>query len=231
MSWSPPFSFIGGSQVEAPELQQTYDSLRKYINRDIAGTDIMNNSVQTTDIVRGEYYNVTRDHQFTTGDLMTQFVETDQFSRSYASSHTKQWNLFSNNFLPIPNTGKRLVLEENAECLYTVSIAPIGDQNYELLGEKRNSAIKLIASYGDRILVTDVIDSTNGFCFQEDNVATDVDGSGNTSLIGAHSRRWYCSRRRLILGAGVWNIGLVVVCDVDKCHFTARNANIEIFYR
>ena len=100
MSWSPPFSFTGGTQVEAPELQATYDSLRKYINRDIAGTDIQNNTVQTTDIVRGEYYNVTRDHQFTTGDLMTQFVETDQFSRSYATSHIKQWNLFSNNFLP-----------------------------------------------------------------------------------------------------------------------------------
>ncbi len=121
--------------------------------------------------------------------------------------------------------------------LYSVGISGVGEQNYELTRQKKASKILVRLTTGDLILPTNDIAQTQGHVFTEDTIATDVDNSGNTSPVignqvtGFMSRRWYCNRYYFDLPEGTYNISLVTVANCDKMYFSARNANVEIFYR
>jgi hypothetical protein len=233
MAYTAPNTFTTGTAINGPLLRDNFIELRQYLDGGIAVADVASTSVKTTDIVRGEYVNVVPDHQFTTGDILTQFQEIDEYSRSYSTSHYKQYDLFADIFSIIPNTGKRIVLESNAAVIYTVSIAGVGEENYQLTRQKRASKVYVRLTTGDLIRPTDDISTTVGYVFTEDSVNTDVDNSGNTvgGDSGFISRRWYVNRCRFDLPKGTYNISLVTDPECDKLRFSARNANVEIFYR
>jgi hypothetical protein len=232
MSYTPPNIFVAGTPVDSAQLQGNFDALRRYINRGIISADIADQSVDTTDIVRGEYANVVRDHQFMTGDVMTSFNEIDDYSRSYLTSHFKTYDLYSDKMQQIPSMGRRIVMEGNGTIFFTVGAAIFGDPNYELIADKKASAAYVQISINDRILSTDFRPATRGRTFTEDNVNTDVDTSGNVTNNGKFSRRWYANRYRFDANKGdVVNICLVVDPKCDKAHVSARNMQVEIFYR
>ena len=231
MSYTPPVVFTNGTAVVAEDLQTTFNSLRDYLNAGIIQSDVSGSSVGTNEIVRGEYYNVVRDHQFTTGDVYTQFEEINDFQRDYTGCQYKQLNLDGDRWMPIPNTGKRVVMESPGIIIYTISIAAIANENYQLVQEKHENYLYVVTAQDDLIAQGDDVEATRGRYFTEDNVFTDVDDSGNTYDIGAYSRRWYCQRIRVNApSAGVYNIFLATNCNCDKAYFSARNANIEVFY-
>jgi hypothetical protein len=232
MPFTVPVVFTAATAVSATSLQLNHTALRKYINHGIIQADILPVSVTTTDIVRGEYANVVRDHQFTTGDIFTQFVETDLFSQSYATSHFKAFDLFSLKTEAVPNMSKRVIMERDGTIFISAGVAAIGDKNYQLLNQKKASGIYLQISLNDRVVATDYIAATKGRCYTEDDAAADIDTSGNTSLFGEYSRRWYAQRYWRTFNKGdIVNIALVVDPRSDKMHVTARNLNLEVFYR
>lgn len=232
MSYTPPNVFVTGTQVDASPLQANFDALRRYIDRGIVSADIGDQTVDTTDIVRGEYAQVVRDHQFTTGDVMTYVAEIDDYSRVYMTSHFKSYDLYSDKMQQVPNMGRRIVMEHDGVIVFSVGCAFIGDKNYQLVSEKKASPVYIQVSLNDRILATDYRPATKGRAYTEDDVATDVDTSGNVTVNGEWSRRWYANRYRVIANKGdVVNICLVCDPKSDKIHATARNMNVEVFYR
>ena len=63
-------------------------------------------------------------------------------------------------------------------------------------------------------------------------MTTDVDISGNVTAKGEYSRRWYANRYYFSANKGdIVNICLVCDPKSDKIHTTARNMNVEVFYR
>lgn len=232
MSYTPPNVFIATTQVSATDLQANTEALRKYINRNIIKADVLPASVTTTDIVRGEYANVVRDHQFTSGDVLTNFIDSNVFESNYFTSTWKMYDQYGLKTQQVPQIGKRILMERAGTIFFTVAGAFIGDSNYELLPEKKASGIYVQISKEDRVLQTDYIPATKGRCYTEDNVAGDVDTSGNTTSTGKFSRRWYCQRYKYSALAGeTINICLVFDPNCDKAHATARNLQVEIFYR
>jgi hypothetical protein len=232
MSYTPPNVFTPATPVAAAPLQANFDALRRYINRDIISADIADQSVDTTDLVRGEYASVIRDHQFTTGDVLTTVNEIDPFSHSFLTSHFKTYDLYADKMQQIPNMGRRIVMEHDGRIVFTVGAAAIGDPNYELVAEKKASSLFIQISINDRILSTDWRAATRGRTFTEDDVNTDVDGSGNVTSNGEWSRRWYANRYHFIANKGdVVNICLVMDPKCDKAHVSARNMQVEVFYR
>lgn len=232
MAYTPPNVFVNATPVDADDLQQNFDALRRYINRDIVAADVAVDSVTTTDLVRGEYAAVTRDHQFMTGDVYTLFNETDIYGYDYLTSHFKSYDLLDLKLEQIPNTGKRVTMEHDGHIVFTVSVASIGDENYELEAEKYRNPQYLRISRNDRVLVTDIIPASKGHAFTEDDVTTDTDGSGFTFGAGYGVRRWYCQRYVVAAqGGDVVNICLTHDPRCDKLHVTARNVNVEVFYR
>jgi len=232
MPFTPPNVFVAGDPVDAADLQQNASELRLYINRDIDPADLADGGVTTTDLVRGEYYNVTPDHQFMTGDVFTQFVEIDPFTRSYLTSHFKAYDLLDQKFQGIPNLAKRVLPEHDGWAVITVSVAAFGAANYELEAQKYSNLLYLQVSKDDRVLTTDYIPSTKGRAFTEDDVANDANLSGNITAGGFRSRRWYTQRYVIqVKGGTVYNVALVMDPRCDKAYTSARNLNIELFYR
>lgn len=232
MAYTPTNVFTGGTPVRANQLQQNTDGLRRYINREIVQADIDDNSVTTTDIVRGEYVQVVSDHLFTTGDMMTAFNEVDFYNRNYYTSHFKQYDLYSNKMMQVPNMGRRVVMEHDGHIVFTVSVSARGDANYQLIGEKRENPVYVQISLNDRVLSTDYKPATKGRAFNEDDIGTDVSNSGNTTTNGDFSRRWYCNRYYYAANKGdVVNICLVVDPKGDRMWSSAANMNVEVFYR
>jgi len=232
MSYTPPNVVVAATPVSATALQANYDALRRYINRDIVAADIAVDSVTTTDLVRGEYSGVVTDHQFMTGDLLTLFTEIDLFGYSYLTSHFKSFDLLGTKLQQIPNCGKRVVMEHDGHIVFTVSVSSVGDENYQLAANKHRNPQFLRISRNDRVLVTDIITASRGHAFTEDDVAIDTDNSGYTRDKGYGARRWYCQRYVVeAQGGEVVNICLTHDPRCDKMHVTARNVNVEVFYR
>lgn len=232
MAYTPPNVFVTATQVSATALQANTEALRKYINRTIIKADVLPASVTTTDIVRGEYANVVRDHQFTSGDVLTNFIEPNVFESNFFTSTWKMYDQYGLKTQQVPQVGKRIVMERDGTIFFTVAGAFIGDANYELLPEKKASGIYVQISKEDRVLQTDYIAATKGRCYTEDGVSGDIDTSGNTTTTGKFSRRWYCQRYKFsALANETINICLVFDPNCDKAHATARNLQVEIFYR
>lgn len=236
MAYVVPNVFVTGTPVAGADLQANNDALRLYLNTGISQPDIADNSVTTADIVRGEFYGVVNDHQFTSGDLYTQNVQTDTFDYSYFTSHINSWDLhYTGRFLEVPNAGKRIVLEEPANVIMTVGINYIGDPNYELRAEKLRSFIYLRHTIGDVVENANIIAVTRGSVFSEDAVITDTSDSGivfDGSTYPSFVRRWYCTRYVFTnLAAGVHHFVPAVNPRTDKSHISARITNIEVFYR
>jgi len=232
MPFTPPVVVVAGTPVAAADLQTNTSALRLYLNRDIDAADLAVDSVTTTDLVRGEYANVTPDHQFMTGDCYTQFVETDPFTRSHFTAHFKAYDLLDQKLQGVPNAAKRFVAEHDGYAVITVSASAVGSRNYELEAKKYSNPLYLQVSKNDRVLVTDYLPATKGRAFTEDEVTNDANASGNVTTGGFRSRRWYTQRYRIpIEGGTVYNVTLTVDPRCDKMYVSSRNLNIELFYR
>ena len=129
--------FVNATPVTAPELNTNMDGLRKYINKDIVAADLAADTFATTDILKGEYYNVVPDHQFTTGDMYTQnlLVDDNGGNRQYYSSTIKtslgdqtysntagQWNQMEQ-YQIIAETGKSIYFEANNSATVNTNLA------------------------------------------------------------------------------------------------------------
>lgn len=147
MPFTPPVIFANFTPIEASDLTLCFDSLRKYINKQIAATDLDTATFGTAEIVKGEYYNVVPDHQFTTGDVYTQNIIAEPDiagGRCYYSSTTKntlatQWS-FNDQYQVVSDTGKSIYFEQNnaieidtnlaAKIIITGHISPRNEFQY-----------------------------------------------------------------------------------------------------
>jgi len=129
LAFSPPVTFVTSNPILATDLTSNNDAARKYINKDIVLADLGTDVFDTTEIVKGEYYNVVPDHQFTTGDVYTQnMISNDNGgNRQYFSSTMKttlgaQW-IQIGQYQIIADTGKSIYFEQNNSDDITVGKA------------------------------------------------------------------------------------------------------------
>lgn len=254
MAYVPPTPlFTAGNTIAAAELDGNNTALRTYINIGIVGADILNSSVTTTDLVRGEFVGVTSDHQFTTGDLFTQFEDYIEINEKFFTSHIKPYDLVGTTgpYFPIAGSGKRIVLERSADVLYSVGALSVGNANYQLTPGRKSNGVYISHSIGDVIHPNDILENTLGRTFTEDPAGrpgfpiTDDDGSGNiletdatagpafsALSAGIYCRRWYSKRMPFLnMPAGVHHFFLVVNARCDKGHFKTVSSQIEVFQR
>ena len=246
MAYSPPYFFVAGTKVQASEIKDNFQEFRNYINRYVAANDskkaIVN--LKTDDLTKGEYYGVVKDHQFTTGECFTQFVNSEIFNRSYMSAHWKLGAMTKTYYQIIPNTGKKIIPEKDCVVLYTVSVSLVGNPNYELdvSSPEGGGLLNELEVYFSENAQSSQIDTLNqynfeqatyGGSFTEDWRGSNTDDSGLNAFnkVAMRARRWYCVRKSFKLKAGnEYNIGLGLNTRCDKLYVSARNANIEMFY-
>ena len=239
---APTPLFTSGNAMAAAELDGNNTALRTYINIGIINADIASTSVTTTDIVRGEYFGVTTDHQFTTGDLYTQFEDLLLTNEKHYTAHTKPFDLIdagTSNLFPIPGSGKRIILERTADVIYSYGLLAISTPNPQLQPIRRSSGIYGVHTTGDVIRPGDEIASSLGRVFTEDDVPIaplDIDGSGNVKFPndgdGFYCRRWNSSRLGFTnLSPGIHHFFIAINCRCDHGSIVTLSSQIEVFYK
>ena len=251
MSYTPPNIFTATTTMEAAKVDQNNAELRTYLNVGIIAADIPNNIVNTIDIVRGEFVGVVTDHQFTSGDMYTQFIDLLRTNEKYWTAHIKPYDMSADSpYQLLANSGKRIVLEHAADVIFNVGMMSIGNQNVVMSQERRRNPCYVGHTEGDVKLNTDIEACTRGHCYTEDNpysdlggdITMDIDDSGNTSSGGSsptspgstgfYSRRWYCQRIGFKdLPAGVHHFYVAMSARCDKGHVKVLNSQIEVFYK
>jgi hypothetical protein len=247
MAYTPPNVFVASTPMTGATLSGNNTALRTYLNVGIVQADIPAASVNTTDIVRGEFFNVTPDHQFTTGDLYTQFIDLLRVNERYFSSHIKPYDLTGTNpYQIMPDSGKRIVLERPADVMFSVGYLGIGNANYELACQRLRNPGYVGHTQGDVLRTSDIELCTAGHCFTEDAAdvvpapyVLDADDSGNITTsasnptsFGMYSRRWYCQRIGFTnLPAGVHHFYVAMNPRCDNGHIKVLMSEVEVFHR
>lgn len=227
--------------MSASELELNNTALRTYINIGIIQADIENETVTTTDIVRGEYVGVTPDHQFTSGDLYTQFCDLLEINEKYYTAHIKPFDLLDTTagLFPIQGSGKRVILERPADVIYSVGLLAVSKPNPQLEPNRRSSFVYCTHTEGDVIHPGDELSSSLGRIFTEDDDAyapIDSDGSGNVGILGDNQgfycRRWYSQRVGFTdLPAGIHHFYIVVNARCDRGSIKTLSSQIEVFHK
>lgn len=250
MAYTPPNIFTATTTMAAGDVDQNNLALRTYLNVGIIAADIPNNTVNTIDIVRGEFLGVLNDNQFTTGDMYTQFVDLLTTNEQYWTTHVKPYDTAAGSpYTYIQNSGKRIVLEHQADVIFSVGMLGMGNQNYQLKPQRLRNPCYVGHTVGDVKLVSDVELCTAGHQFTEDknNIdpapvplqEVDVDNSGNLGStapgytnLGLYSRRWYCQRIAFRdLQPGIHHFYVAMSARCDKGHVKVINSQIEVFYK
>ena len=148
MSYTPPNTFVSGTPVEAEKLQENFNEFNFYQNRNIVPLDFSETETKfnTQDIVKGEYFGVTTDHQFTTGNLYTQVKDSESQNRSYVSSHWKNRDLGNETWQVIPNTSKKIIPELGGYGIYTVSVSMVVQPNFQLISQRKLNWLRVYIS-------------------------------------------------------------------------------------
>jgi hypothetical protein len=245
MAYTPPNVFVSNTPMTGATLSGNNTALREYINVGIIDADLPAVSVTTIDITRGEFVGVVPDHQFTTGDMYSQFIDLLRTTEKYFTAHIKPYDLLGDSpYQIIADSGKRIVLEQDADVIYSVAYLGVGNPNAELAGQRNRNPGFVGHTAGDVLRTSDIDLCTKGHCFTEDALPAplgspfliDADDSGNVTAnagsFGLYCRRWYCQRMAYsALPAGVHHFYVAINPRCDKGHIKVLSSQIEVFYR
>jgi len=242
MAYVTPTIFAAGN-IPSAGLATNNTALRTYLNVGIVTGDILDASVNTTDIVKGEFYGVIPDHQFTTGDMYTQFNDILLTERILFTAHTRPFDMTSDDgpYSLIANSGKRIVLEKDGSVIYSVGHLTRGFANPQLSPSRLSNDMYVGHAAGDVLVPdTDIQRCTRGRCFTEDGEDTlaapvDSDASGNVTYglgaLGLYSRRYNTHRFVFpYLTAGIHHFYMAIVPRCDGGEVICLSSQIEVFY-
>jgi len=131
MAYVKQHAITTGQPAQAAQVNENFEDARRYINKEIIQGDLANDSVDYPEIVRGELNSGTKQHQFTCGNSMGNFVDRQSrninaFTRYTKKEITPLWNNQLNagsapstnrplsQILTLPDNGFTFELEQRA---------------------------------------------------------------------------------------------------------------------
>lgn len=94
MAYTPPYTFADGTNLSATELEETTQSIRTYLNEDIAQGDL-GGDIDREDFRSGRPFGVTLDHLFDSGEHYTNlkaFISIPEAFRDWHTASIKKVN-------------------------------------------------------------------------------------------------------------------------------------------
>jgi hypothetical protein len=220
-------TFTANTPITSTDLNTNNRDLRKYLNQEINPADLTDDSVDFPEIVRGEYFQVVPDHQFTSGDILSVKASAEIRDRSYMTGQTKCTVDFSGYtaYEPVAGSGKQFLCEsDNQAMFYQVDICP------HMPEDQLSSATY---TTGEHVLLKVFVDGTAldytfAYSFHEVSSAMTTPVSGTNKEKNQY--RWY----PMVIFASALSKGWHTVeirMDVQSSHaiVKARNAYIELF--
>jgi hypothetical protein len=137
MSFTVPNTFTTGV-VNASALKENMDEARTYINADVDGADYITAAFSTQDLQEGEFFGVTQDAIFMTGDQYLSFSATYKShiqERHYHTSTIKrQHPMTSTRYVSVPQLAKQFYMEAPGNALVEISFFAFEDENNDCRG-------------------------------------------------------------------------------------------------
>ena len=227
MGASIPTTFNATTTITASELQANNDAVRKYLNgKGIVKADITAASITSEEIIRGEPYNVTFDHQFVSTDVYRQFHDTDDRNRSYVTGELKTVPDFSTTtqYTTVANSGKEFFMEKTGLILvhgYYAIVFPVDiNPNLNLHAGSTDQDVYLLMD-GSRP------STSKALAFTEDTV---VPANSGSALATMAVRRSYPISYLTTGAAGMHTVSLVINCTTSYGYVSAKNLSIEALY-
>jgi hypothetical protein len=132
MPYTKQHAVLNNTPAIAAEITENFEDVRRYVNQGIISADIVDDSIDFADIVKGELTMFSGpEHQFTTGQgygiyssgTAKQNGFTNTTKQEYLSSHDQATGFASNdhrveNIITIPDSGKEIFLEHKALITY-----------------------------------------------------------------------------------------------------------------
>lgn len=222
-----PTVFTTNTPITDTDINTNNRDLRKYINQAVAPQDLSDDSVDFPEIVRGEYFQVVQDHQFTSGDIYSIRATSEVRDRSYMTGQTKSTIDFVayQAYEPVAGSGKSFLCEsDNQSALYHIAIYPHMPEN---------QLSSTTTTTGEHILLKVFVDGTAldysfAYSFQEISAspATPPSGTGKADS----QARWYPMCVFISALSKGWHT-VEVRIDTQSSHsyVNGRNAYIELF--
>ena len=125
MAYTPPSNFVINSKIDAQPLEDNFDAARDYINNQIQGGDVSTATLDTTDIMEGEFFAVTDDYNFPVyGDMYSDYKAYkgtgEVYERNYSDCTIKP-NEPTKSTRYVSLLGKEVFLEQTGHVLVTFS--------------------------------------------------------------------------------------------------------------
>ncbi len=125
MAYTPPSNFVINSKIDAQPLEDNFDAARDYINNQIQGGDVETATLDTTDIMEGEFFAVTDDYNFPVyGDMYSDYKAYkgtgEVYQRNYSDCTIKA-NEPTKSTRHVSLFGKEVFLEQTGHVLVTFS--------------------------------------------------------------------------------------------------------------
>jgi len=129
MAYTPPNNFVINSKIDAQPLEENFDAARDYINNQIQQVDIALGTLDTTDVMEGEFFAVTDDYNFPVyGDMYSDYrasKSTEVYQRNYSDCSIKP-NDPTKSTRYVSLFGKEVFLEQAGHVLVTFSAFAYG---------------------------------------------------------------------------------------------------------
>lgn len=137
MSFTVPNTFTTGV-VNASALKENMDAAREYINADVDGADYVTAAFSTQDLQEGEFFGVTQDVVFMTGDQYLSYSATYKShiqERQYHTSTIKrQHPMTSTRYVSVPQLAKQFYMEAPGNALVELSFFAYEADNNDCRG-------------------------------------------------------------------------------------------------
>lgn len=247
MAYTAP-TYTNGNEVDGSDLRGHHDALRKYVNKDIAASDLAADSVGVDEIVRGErMFAVPGAHRFPSGDVYGYATGRESIDHSFFTCHVKSSTIKDAvHLVPIKDAGATFHLEETGVVIIHATVEGKAHApevyNYEGLPYKDTAAsdyagnvdttTDVSGDYNDSEIFVEldgeIQASTLGHCVNT-SIGTNVldDRSHSTDIWRAYDVTW----KSVPLAAGLHTLRLVVDPVAEVGFFMARSFVIRTFYR
>lgn len=230
MPFVKPHSFTANTNIQSSQINANNEAMRKYINKGVGVVDYAEDSVDTPEVVRGEYFFLTEDHQFTTGDMYTLKVGDESIFRDYFTGQLKRVDETSIvTWFIISESGKQMVLERDAKVFIHANLEVVTVKNYGMDYDDDGAVDNDGEQSKIKLFIDGVVkDITIGRAFEETSGAVGL--ASGCSPTKTKRRTYNVSYLTEELDEGTHTVYFAVDPRVDAGYCSIRNITLEVLY-
>ncbi len=238
MSYTPPKTWVPLEALDADDIKLNDDEMKLYVNQEIIPGDITANSLDLSNIQRGEYDPITESYIFTSGIIKGKNKNTQAFNRAYFTSETKaasQTNTIS--WQPLWDCCETVEVEVQSTAQITFSCTIRCYRNADNAVSPFDVTHPGRGTWASEVYLRQILPDgveylrgdTRSWAFEEGWSVDTVSGNRDPGGYGNYCRRQIGWTFQQDMAPGIHQFQIVINPDVESGYVSARNFLVETF--